>query len=204
MKTRPAEKGDSLGDRLLAVDPSYRKTGICVYTGARFHFRKIQIREKFDKSFEDVFWISYWQAVQIQEMAENFKADRVVVEYPPPFRMWAGPMYMLVTQIIRNLMPLFPVLLSPPAVGRQIFHGKWKKTDSRDLARRYHADEKISEDQADAFVMLLPLLPKEIRRACGVQKSVIYKSLEDLDSGIEEKNCAGVVGGGGNPGNNAE
>lgn len=89
-------------------------------------------------------------------------------------------MSMLVALILDMVVTLVPtVYLSPPAVGRYIFKKQtWKKRDSKLFARRFAGMSRITDDEADAFVMLVPFFEPDQQDRMGVARYYEYEEVE--------------------------
>lgn len=168
---------------LLGIDPSYTRTGLCYFDGSGFSFSRVDFTEPLEKTFFGLYSRSseiICRVIADASSKTELSDLRIVVEYPPPVSQFSAGMWMLVSTIVREISPLVAeVHLAPPAVGRNIFrNGNWRKSDSVLKARPFFDQKgRLSADEADAFIMIIPLLPREHRASLQIVRDVEYKRL---------------------------
>lgn len=164
----------------LAIDPSFRKTGICETSGSGFLFSRLTTPDVLDKSFLGILRSSEQMARRVLDHYRAGDYKRVVLEYPPPVSQFSGGMYLLCGSIVNLLSEYTDVELSPPAVSRTLFKvRKWAKSLSVQKAKPYFDQKgRLSSDEADAFMMLLPFMSVKFQQNLGVVRAVTYQVLE--------------------------
>lgn len=183
-KTIPSSDNAGL---LAGIDPSFRRVGLSFWDGQCLFLDRIDRSERteeeeMNKSFASLFV----EAVSVTRFIVNHafiqRANICVVEQPPPVGSFAGGMGILISILLSALIPYKVVYLTPPAVGRNLFsNGHWKKSDSVDVAKKLKAvsrHSRVSGDEGDALVMLVPFLPNDVREFLGVKKLVPYTRVE--------------------------
>lgn len=174
---------------LLGIDPSYKRVGLCLWSGTGFKTARIDRKDRgYTGPLEKTFAALFLEAVSITNhiiasplLREGISA--VVIEQPPPIGAFAGGMHSLTSFLVRTF--LNPSLncrlfLAPPGVGRNLFsNGNWKKSDSVNVLKKVMGIELVtraSGDEGDALVMIIPFL-KRFHSMLGLKKLVPYTEI---------------------------
>lgn len=172
--------------RILAIDPSFKRTGIFFFDG-RFQFSRLNGPKVLDTRYFALFKLSSDIADYAYHFSIMLKPDVIVVEYPPPVGQFTAGMWMLTSMIINRLDT--KVYMAPPAVGRVLFKTRdWGKSDSVAVAKKFYSNRRLCGDEGDAFVMALPHLPYLVQQTTGMIRTYDYDSIR-IQNGkrIEEK-----------------
>ena len=185
-QSTPQSSSQAVKADLLGIDPSYRRTGICLRTDSGFVFHKIEFTGVLHKNFIGLHYVAEEIAQRIGALINHYRPTLTVIEEPPPRSSFSGGMYLLVSHIAFELLKWDPmrIHISTPAVGRAIFKNKkWSKGDSVRVASPYSEKEgRLTGDEGDAFVMLIPFLAEETQKAIGVKRVSYPLGLLEKDS----------------------
>ena len=126
-------------DRLIGIDPSYRRTGICYWkVGSSPSFARIEYNDLYIKDFHHTYLLAQQQTNLILNHVKDYRPTVIVVEHPPPVGQFAGGMYLIVAILLSKLSD-YTVYLAPQQVGRTLFKdGRWKKSKSVDVAKKFN------------------------------------------------------------------
>ncbi len=172
-----------MSEYTIGIDPSFRRTGVCIYDHQRHECRFLRVEAYpagVPKSFIGTYKAAHETSSQIMRSIQNYKNFDVVLEFPPPTSAYSAGMYTLVSTILYDLLSMdVEVKLAHPGIGRYLWKQKWKKSDSVRVAQPYFVQKgRLSGDEADAFVMLLPQVPRLFQES-GALNQVRLRTMED-------------------------
>lgn len=176
------QKHSSQAD-ILGIDPSYRRTGLCLRTESGFVFERIDYDGQLVKDFRNLYSRTLHVAAGVRSIIDKYRPTTVVLESPPPVGQFAGGMYLICGIVAHTLKDYDPlrILIAQPQMGRVLYKNKkWRKSDSVQIAHLI-TGKKVSGDEADALIMLLPILPPSIQQKAEILRTYEYKELENLD-----------------------
>lgn len=77
---------------LIGIDPSYTRTGVCIYKGSGFSFYRIDSIDLLHKSFDSLFTESCKRARLISSLIrkEGGSLGGFIIEAPPPTSQFSG------------------------------------------------------------------------------------------------------------------
>lgn len=168
--------------RVLAIDPSYSRTGVCLQQGESVFPYSVWKGKEFPetegtlfssisvdagKSFPDAFQDASKQSNQLIELCsvggKTHELDKIIIEYPPPIGRWTGGLYLLDAILIKDLLAFFAgefteVFLIPPNAINSYFFQKKKvsKTEIVEYVKeKFNLQTlKINHDEASALLLI--------------------------------------------------
>lgn len=167
----------SSNNRILSIDPSFKRTGLFLYNG-ECQFSRIKGPEKLDPVFPSLVKLSFTISHLIKKIYDNYQPEVVIMEYPPPVGQFVAGMWML-TYSVATVIAADRLFLSPPAVGRVLYRTRnWSKSNSVAVASRFFkGHRRLCGDEGDAFVMALPFLPYSIQQESEIVRTYDYDTI---------------------------
>ena len=157
---------------LLALDPSFRRTGISVYSDGEITINSIGLESNPDKSFHSI-WHQIDELTQsICNYAKDFKVEQVISEIPPPVGQYSAGLWALDSVLFHRirLLQVKSLYVVPPNYIAHI-HGtrKYTKTDSVELAKSIMEGlsgrckitlntKRLNHDQCESFLFFMSLV----------------------------------------------
>lgn len=154
---------------LCGIDPSFRRTGLAIYSNGKIYIRNCRTEPNKDKSFQQVWYDARQQVVRIKKALKEY-SDRyecILSECPPPQGMFSPGLYALDTLLISILVNMTDEVrvVYPNYIGH--VHGKrnYQKSESVSLAKEMldrlpldvDSNSRISHDESEAVIFLMRL-----------------------------------------------
>ena len=169
--------------RVLAIDPSYTRTGICIQLGDNYQCCNVVLRDEislpgdegtfftiiegqaghdFSTSFREAGFIieELISKCSISEYSSFF--DIIIIEYPPPRSIWSAGLYMLDSLILNSLLVYFVAqrteiyMVPPNAINSWIGKKKLSKTEIVEFAKERIGGKvpHMTHDEASAYLLI--------------------------------------------------
>ena len=152
---------------LCGLDPSFKRTGISIYTGDTIVITSYKVDLEKEKTFQNVWKEACEIATKVTEKISEYRVSQVISEVPPPRGEYSPGLWCLDSLIMDRLFRASIdkiYTIGPQYIGH--VHGKrgYSKTESVELAKNIISRlnlkvevGRINHDEAESFILLCRL-----------------------------------------------